>query len=367
MSQEIIHRDEDNRHPANLSIRGRFKSYNSPFLEVMVSALTMRYLWVALEAITPEKYRKNNSAAIGIGSMLLGILAYYTKSTYADIKTVFAEAVAYERGKETTDVTLTDIFVRSENTALKVTRNAFFKRTMARVVAACTFYLPWHALRSNHSTPNYDVNVSVGTGIIGAYLFMDGFLRTPSFFDVEQNLVDTTMNRSDGKVTDPVTPRHIQELLLLQRRQRDPRYRWPYAISPEGRNEVRLATRIANLLNQTYGNTSIDEAAQFTIGKLNYLMGFGLLDSFPASLGFVELANQHKDMHDVKVAAAAIAKGEPVSAVFARYGIDTRVLQMTTPRNASHCEINEAETASFGERILRERQHTSEGERQSPG
>ncbi len=77
-----------------------------------------------------------------------------------------------------------------------------------------------------------------------------------------------------------------------------------------------LADRIAVLLNQTYNNTPKTEHANFTLGKFNYLVGFGLLDMSSASLAFVELANRSSDMKEVNAAATAIKSGQDAASVF---------------------------------------------------
>lgn len=347
MSPDTETKKEDKASAADLQIKGRFQSYNSPFLEVMIPALTMRKVWVALEDINPFNFLKKpdprlrpgfkewvspttlgdavsrNFASLGVGATLLGILAYYSKNTQDDIKTLYAEAVGYELDKKPEDVTLNDIMSKSDNAALKVTRGAFIRRTIARAAAVGSFFVPWHLARDfRHSAPKYDANTNAGIGALGAYLTLDGFIRKPSFFDEEQSLVNNTITPQETRVHEVIRPKNIQTLLLLQRRQLDSGYRWPEAVSDEGKNELQLATRIADLLNQTYSNAPKQEQANFTIGKFNFLVGFGLLDHFPESLAFVELANRSTDMRDVKEASSALHKGEPAQAVFARYGVD---------------------------------------------
>lgn len=351
MSPDTETKKEDKNPAADLQIKGRFKSYNSPFLEVMIPALTMRYVWLALEDINPFNFLKKpdprfkpgfkewvplktlgaglsrNFASIGVGATLLGILAYYSKSTQDDMKTLYAEAVGYELDKKPEDVTLNDIMSKSDNAALKVTRGAFVRRTIARAAAIGSFFIPWHMARDfHHNTPKYDANLNAGVGALGTYLTLDGFIRKPSFFDEEQSLVHNTVTPEETSVHEVIRPKNVQTLLLLQRRHIDSSYRWPEAVSEEGKNELRLATRIADLLNQTYNNTPKQGEANFTIGKFNFLVGFGLLDHFPESMAFVELANRSTDMRDVKDASAALQKGEPAQAVFARYGVDVAAL-----------------------------------------
>jgi hypothetical protein len=174
----------------------------------------------------------------------------------------------------------------------------------------------------NHK-PKYDANANAGVGAVGAYLSVyEGFLRKPSFFDAEQALVSTAINAHDRTAKDIIAPEQIEMLLFLQRRQREPNYQFPARATEAGINQSRLANRIADLMNETYQNAPATQQAQLTVGKFNFLAGFGYLDHYPTSLAFVEMANKSKDMQDVKEAKARIKDGEDPHAVFKRFGID---------------------------------------------
>ncbi|MBY0408330.1 MAG: hypothetical protein K2Q01_11625, partial [Rickettsiales bacterium] len=202
---EVSHTDDAPQ--SDLAVKGRFARYNSPFLQLMIPLLTTRYLWLAVEDINPLNflskpdpskapgfqpwerpttmgYIKRNFAALGMGATILGLVGFYSKRTGDDIKTLYSEAVGYELGKKTEDVTWQDVFVKSENAALQVTRDAFFKRTATRMLAGAAFLAPWHMLRDwkNHK-PKYDANANAGVGAMGLYLSLfEGFMRKQSFF-----------------------------------------------------------------------------------------------------------------------------------------------------------------------------------------
>ncbi len=331
----------------DLTVKGRFARYNSSFLQLMLPVLTTRYVWLAVEDINPFNFLKKpdpalkagftpwkkpgpigyisrNFAALGMGATILGLTGFYSKRTYDDIKTLYAESVGYELDKKPEDVTWHDLFVKSQNEALEVTRDAFNKRTAARAAAGSAFLFPWQIFRDwKNDKPKYDANANAGVGAVGVYLSVyESFLRKPSFFDVEQNLVATAITRDDITSHEIVKARDIQSLLQLQRRHVNKDYTCPIMNSPERENESVLSKRIADLLNQTYDNVKRHEKTNFTIGKFNFLVGFGLLDSFPASLAFVELANKSTDMKDVKQVAAAIRHGEDAQLAFQAHGID---------------------------------------------
>lgn len=359
---------------SDLDIKGRFARYNSPFLQLLIPLLSARYVWVALEDVNPfnflskpdpaknpgfipwkspgfSSYVKRNFAALGTGATLAGIIGLYSRNTYEDIRTVYAEAVGYELGKRPEDVTWDDLF-QSKNAALEVTREAYTSRTLNRLLAAAAFLMPWQVFRDfRHAKPKYDANVNAGVGAVGTYLSWDGFFRTPSFFDTEQDMVATAITHKDTVgVPRIIVPENIQHLLLLQRRHLNPRYQWPTLDTAEGVAAAQLNQRIANLMNQTYNNIAHVEDARFTLGKFNYLVGFGLLDRYPDSLGFVELANRSTDMRDVKAASLAIKGGQDPYSVFQQYGIDLAQLQLA-PSQATAKEEAPMPTTRFRDRV----------------
>lgn len=340
-----------------LPIKGRFARYVSPFLQLMIPLLGTRYLWLAVEDINPLNFlkktpanasaaasagsgvrgylsRNSNFASLGMGATLFGIVAYYSKRTYDDMKTLYREAVGYELGKKPEEVGWSDLFLKSKNQALAVTRDAFVKRTIARFGSGAAFFVPWKILRKGDPS-RYDVSINAGVGAAATYLSLDGYFRSPSYFDVQQKLVDTAINHVDANTYQRIDSKDIQSLLLLQRKHLDKHYQWPALVSPGGERQTALAARVADLLNQTYNNTPQTGHADFTIGKFNYLVGFGLLDSFPSSLAFVELANASRDMSEVKQAVAAISGGQDAQAVFQSFGIDMNALGKAVPKVSS--------------------------------
>lgn len=357
-------------HAERPDLRSDQSWYSSLFTQLLIPLVGTRYIWWTAEEINPFnflgkplpetthdkkkikyaddqktitnkteitkykepsawRYASRNFAAYGMGTGVLMLMGIYSKNTLNDIKAIYAEAVGYELGKNSKDVTYTDVFVKSKNEAVKTTCDAYIKRTAGRIGTALTFFVPWEKFRAEsfkYVAPKYGTNANAGVGAVGALIYGEGFLRKPSFFDVEQKLVSTKINHKD---IDPYTafqPQDIQALLTLQRKHMDKHYTAPSISTPEGQGDVKLATRIAELLNATYDNKPDMAPARFTIGKLNYLIGFKLLDKAPEALAFVELANKSTDMKEVKQAASAIKAGEDVTQVFARSGVDINIL-----------------------------------------
>lgn len=331
--------------------------YDSFFTQLLAPLIATRYAWLAIEDINPRdlldkksslqktkpelfaagakpwkepsfgRYVSRNFAALGMGATFLGVVGLYSKNTLHDIKSMYAEAVGYELDKKPEDVTLHDIFMKSENKAVAVTRAAYTRRTLMRAAAAGSFFMPWHKFRDfKTAAPKYDANANAGVAALGTYLCAEGFLRDPSFFDSEQKMVSSKVHHHAMNPYATIQPQDVLSLLFLHEKHYDKHYEIPPVATEEGQEKLRLATRIAKLFNETYKNVPNEERAQFTIGKFNYLIGFGLLDKSPESLGFVELANRSKDMHEVKEAARAIRGGKDAKDVFAGYDIDISAL-----------------------------------------
>lgn len=342
-TEEIKKAQKDDAAPvSDLPIKAAFIRYDSPFTRLIAPLIATRYLWPAIEAINPGNFLDKgkshikpgfwrsvslNFTALSTGATFLGIIGLYSKNTLHDIHSLYSEAVGYELGKDKKDVTLRDIFQKSDNEALKVTRHAYVTRTAARIATAAAFFVPWHRFRGlKHNRPKYEANANAGIGAVGIYLLGEGFLRQPSFFDMQQALVATAINRTNARSYGTISPQNIQGLFIAHRRHFNKNYKWPDASCREFQDERLLTERIADLMNETYNNTHNTENANFTIGKFNYLIGFGLLDKFPNSLAFVELANKSTDMRDVKSAAAAIKNGQNPQEVFQQFGIDIKTL-----------------------------------------
>lgn len=329
--------------------------YESLFTQLIAPLVATRYLWLAIEDLNPLnflgkpkpqdradfkpfkkpgglRYASRNFAAFGMGATFLGIIGLYSKNTLHDIQSLYSEAVGYELDKKPQDVTLTDIFMKSDNEALKVTRSAYVRRTLARITTGVTFFLPWQKLRDfKEVEPKYDANANMGVGAIGIYLLGERFLREQSFFDAEQMMVSSAIHHNHNNPNQSITSMEIKRLMLLQRRHIDKNYEWPVASLPEGQNQLKLASRIADLMNQTYHNDPATEPAHFTIGKFNFLLGFGMLESFPESLAYVELANRSADMKEVKQVQGAIRSGENAHSAFLKAGIDLKTI--TAPKD----------------------------------
>lgn len=327
--------------PKKPAMQAAFNRYDSPFLQLLAPMVATRYFWLAIRDLNPlnflnlkdpstepgfvrrkDQYFSGNIAALGMGTTLFGIVGMYSLGTLKDIKSLYAEAVGYELGKKPEEVTTRDIFFGSKNKAIQTTCQAYRNRTAARLFTALTFFIPWHMMRGHpNSNPKYDVNINAGVGAVGIQLFWEGFFRRPSFFDAQQKLVSSRISNLNPLMHGVIEAGDIETLIWLQRKHLNKSYLWPDATSLDGQQDRQVSARIADLMNQTYHDVPMREPANLTLGKLNYLIGFGLLEKHPESLAFVELANRSADMSEVKQAMAAIQSGRNPQEVFGRFSI----------------------------------------------
>jgi len=328
----------------DLTMVGRFSRYTSIFWQAILPFLSVRYLFEGTDILfgPNKKIRKNdrifgkfkdegiqkwltsNIATIAFGAAINAFTAFYTRRTYKDIKTLSAEAVGYELGKDPKEVKFHDMR-KSQNAIVKTTTHSLVTRTIKRLSAGFTFFIPWAPLfnskkyrhKGNDDLDN--VGLKLGSGVMGAYLFSDGFLRKQSLFEAMQEMVDVKINHTTADPNILISASDIDLLFNLNERAENKAYKPPVPNSLEAQRNRQLSTLIADMMNHTYNTAPPD--ANFTVGKFVYLLGNGYLDTFPNSLGYVELASKSKDMQEVKAAAAAIKGGNNPEAVFQEFGI----------------------------------------------
>ncbi len=346
-------KEKEDKNP-DLTLVGRFARYTSPFWQLVIPFLSARYLFEALDNLTdlnhtirhwkdpvkPEARPKellfgkwknegaqrwfaSNILAIAFGSAVSGITGYYTFRTYQDIKKLYSEAIAYEFDKRPEDIKWDDI-KQSKNDIVKKTMAALIHRSILRFGAASTSFIPWGILNSKkyHNTNQLDnVGFKMGTGFMGLYLFTDGFNRKESLFEALQEMVDMKINHNNGDPDDMVETADIEKFLNLHKKLLDKSYHPPARTTQEAQENIELSTYIADVMNQTYNNAPRAAETNFTVGKLVYLLGHGLLEKFPESMAYAALANKSKDMKEVQAVADAIKSGTNPETAFSEHGV----------------------------------------------
>jgi len=295
-------------------IKGRFNQYTSGYWALTLPALAARYVGryaTQLLGLGEKSPRLYSGLA---GGWMLGITSLYASRTYRDMKRVFSETLAYEFDKKPEDVGIRDFF-KSQNAIVHRTLWNFLKYNTRRYAVSSTFFasfLPWKrvpVIKDIVKTPLAD-SVDLGVGVTGGYLFLDVLNRKVTFFEALQNFIDTKINHTES-IGQPVTDTDLLNLYAIHARDNDPKNPMSGRMDTLAWKEEQIIFgRMADLMNQTYGNAIKSEQANFTVPKLVYLLGNGLIkkENIEQSLMYIEIANRY-GMDAVKQAAVAIKAG----------------------------------------------------------
>lgn len=314
---------------SDIEITGRFDQYRSSYWAAAVAILGLRYTprpfwrkhWDDPNASHFDKHKYAGFA----GLMMSAVTTFYALRTRDDMKSIFAEAAAWELGKDPKDVTFSD-FSKSKNTIIQQTVQNYWKYNVRRFMVNSTFFMPFilQPIFKNQKwfqSMHAETGIDLGMGANAAYLFSDVMLRTITPFEEIQALIDRKINQSDHYADKFVS----HDLLDLYERHAE-RGTVDSFLNKRGTEEwvtvERIFDRMADLINQTHKNVVPREYADFDFSKFIYLVGNGLIDPthMDRSLAYIEIANRH-EIGAVQKAAAQINKGVPLSKILEEYEI----------------------------------------------
>jgi hypothetical protein len=313
-----------------IPISGRFDQYRSSYWSGAIAALGLRYLsrpftrqhWTAEN---PSHFDKHKYSGIA-GAIMYGVTGYYASQTWNDMKSIFAQPLAWEFNKDEKDVTFAD-FQNSKNTMITRTLNNYKKYNMRRFAVQTAFFLPFlgYPLLKNMSwfkNMHAETGSDLGVAANAAYLFSDIMSRKITPFEELQTLIDHKVNHSDSfaekiLATDllDVYERHM--LVGNSNKSFEPKRG-----TPEWEESMKLFERMADLFNQTYKNEEKHEVADFGFPKFIYLMGNGMIDPnhLDRSLACVEVANQNpKGVKAAEAMLSEVSKGVPLEEAVSHY------------------------------------------------
>jgi hypothetical protein len=329
--------------PRKITISGHFNKAPSSYWSLALPALSVRYV---AEVVTnyltgPRSPFKNDKLkkgpiaqvhAIGAGSFMMGVSGYYLIQTYRDMRNLFAEPLSWELNKKPENINIFDI-MKSKNSLVEAARKNFFKYNARRIGVNTIFFssllpgkLPFK--------PDAEDAVKLGTGANGLYLMNDVLHRKETFFEALQTVVATKINHAE-RVGELITANDLMNLYDRHGRDMNKAYSLPQMNTPEWQNDLLLFGRIADLMNQTYGNKPNTEKADFTIPKLIYLLGNGLVksESLEKNLAYVELANRSQNMDKVNAMAAAFKDCKSIDEVLQQFSLTLPVAKPLPPQS----------------------------------
>jgi len=356
---QINHALRDNTlEDAKIPISGRFDQYRSSYWSGAIAALGLRYAsrpflkqnWDKPDASHFETHKYSGIA----GAIMYGVAGYYAYTTWNDMKQIMSEAVAWEKGKDPKDVTFRD-FWNSDNTVVKQTINNYATYNMRRLAVNAAFFLPFLAkplAKKFAFLRNPELGVDLGVAANAAYLFSDILTRRVTPFEELQTLIDTKVNHTDH-FSDKV---QSSELLDVYERhaQYSPEDKTHSFLrqrgTPQWDESCKLFDRMAELINQTYGNEPMHEKANFGFSKFIYMMGHGMIDPdhIDRSLVCVEIANLHGPKN-AEAAMSELRSGSTIDDIRTQFNVP---VPQTAPAEP-------AVTTSSHHKIIEQKQHSA--------
>ena len=288
--------------------------------------------------------------SLGIGSLALTTL--YAMRVKSDMRSVFAETVAYEQGKKPSDITFMDL-ARSDNAIVSHTVHNYVMKNIGRYATDLVFFGRYLAKIPGLNWMRVMPFGDAGVGIKGAVLLNEVVAKKNTIFEDLVQLIDKKLNPIKG-IGEPITASDMIDLYQKYAMQHNPEAAFKDATIRQRRDGIDwdkakpLFSRIADLMNQTYkykhstlDHVSYEErelaaTSDLALPKFLYLLGHGLIDPRrpEESLTYVELANRH-GIEAVKTVCRGIEQGTAFREAIKPYGLDPRVPVMAEPVSAA--------------------------------
>lgn len=262
--------------------------------------------------------------ALGVGSTAL--TAGYSALVFSDIKSIFSETVAYELGKDASDISFADIR-KSDNRIVQGTVSNWRTKTLSRFATDALFFLSAFGKSERFA--------DLALGVKGTQVLLDTWKREPTMFEQITTLIHNKINPQNG-LGQPITAGDVFDLYQHYHLSFSPHKAFTNVIDndvAESRAWIKgkvVFDRVTELLNNTYAYkhaTAIDPVskqpitrANFGLPKLIYLLGHDMIDpAKPAeTLLAIEVANS-VGMKAMRNLQAELKQGVPVEALSAKY------------------------------------------------
>lgn len=314
----------------------------SEFTRNFLLALPARYVFRA--AFGPSiSGRLSNNVALGLGSTALS--TSYSHTVYKDMFNLFSETVAYESGKDPSQVTFNDIR-HSDNRIVSRTVNNWYYKTASRLATDALFFAAplLHLSSKTHGwmhKNDWIVRMGDGAlGIKGAQLFAETWNRNPTLFEHISALINSKINPKNG-LGQPINSGEVFDLYQHYHFQFTPEKAFTNVLDNDPEEARTWAVgkpvfdRITELLNLTYSYkhaTNLNDVGQplreanFTLPKFLYLLGHDMIDpTSPAkTLTYIEIANTH-GMEALKDARSKLDAGASLNDITTLYPVTIKL------------------------------------------
>ena len=264
-----------------------------------------------VDAIWDRRHDSINGALNMTGTFI------YASRVASDIRSVFAEAVAYEHDKKPGDVTLSDM-VHSDNKLVNTAIKNYVKYNSVRLASDMAFFV--RSIGPAVGLPRLSKanGTDLGMAVKGALLSFDILGKQTTFFEDTVRLIDNKLNPVSG-LGDQVAASDIVDLYqkyAIDHKKAGAFKRGALTEIADNLNWKRgegIFNRIAELMNGTYRykNTAENSTVEnFALPKFLYLLGHDMIDLTKPeqTMAFVEVANKH-GIPAVKQMDAALKSG----------------------------------------------------------
>ncbi len=288
----------------DIPIGGRFGRYDSSYWKGLLAAFGLRYLsrpWLRPSFDHPMNspdysYGAKHKYSLVAGAIMEGVTAYYGMKTWGDIRSILAEAVAWEKNKEEKDVTFFD-FWSSDNTIVKQTMNNFIKYNVQRALVNTAFFLPFiPGAKKYFERHNFtgEAGVDFGMAANSAYLLRDVIVRRPTPFEELQSLIDRKINHAEH-FADKLVATDLFDIYERHATMHPSKSFMPLRGTEKWHDVAELFSRMADLMNQTYHNQVPSEHVEFGFSRFVYLVGHQMInpDKIDQSRAYVEIAAKY--------------------------------------------------------------------------
>lgn len=293
---------DDSPSMQKVKISGRFDQYRSSYWAALLPLLSARYFarpffrkhWDDPKpGEKPPSYFSKHIYSGIVGVFMSGVTSFYALRTYKDMKSIFSEPLAWEFGKDPSEVNYSD-FRHSKNTMVRQTMDNFVKYNVRRFGVNAAFFLPFlfkPVFKKYDLHPETGVDFGIGANAI--YLFSDVVGRRMTPFEELQQLIDRKVNHAD-RFGDQVTGYDLLDVYERHAPRGPIDSFLEYRGKPEWDKAMMLFERMADLMNQTYHNTIPREKADFGFPKFVYLVGNDMVDPrhIDLSMAGIEIANR---------------------------------------------------------------------------
>jgi len=331
-----IKKEKEEKETQNIPITGRFDQYRSSYWGAKLAAFGVRYPFRSVARDTCQNEAVSNIKKHGysstVGLLMGSVTGFFAYRTWQDMRSIFAESLAWEFNKDEKDVGLAD-FWKSKNTVVQQTMGNYIRYNARRLAIDSFFFLPviaapilskfgvkqsskWHPINWH-----FETGADLGLGANAVYLLSDVVSRKITPFESLQSAIDRKINHSehaDAQMTAPdlldIYERHAAKGAIDSF--------IGHRGSPEWDRSMVIFTRMADLINQTYENVTPKEKADFGISHFIYLVGHNLIQpkKVEQTLAYIEVANRY-GMKALKQVVKEVKEGADVATALQQYPV----------------------------------------------